>query len=362
MVGVKCEAEYDSRSCGITNTRLDDILSKTKKTPRMRSSSQSAATPTNHVTSNLHHMTTLTSLSQDNFIDVGDSLLDTLSPPPLDDENDDIIGESPEVFDIELPAPNTANSFMYSSTNSLDNILVDPPEMFSESTDGDEQTNVEEFNAQTTAHVTWKSDSESTAQSHMTHHLTRIIPSPYFPSPEEGVTSNDRNSTESNDTGYTSGANPNCQGKNNKTNEASVREFKLEFKEAESSSTTSSSSGDIQEVVMNIESSGSTPLGENSSTYDPTARFFASQASIASTGSDYTKLYVPMVFLSSKKSPSEANLFAIQVCLVENSDELIKVRINITSHKTIIITIICTHTHTHTGSSCSQVVGKLLYR
>ena len=85
---------------------------------------------------------------------------------------------SPDVF--ELPARPPSDSFLYNSVtslNSLDNILVDPPAMF----DSDDKGERDDTSSELRRNNEQTNSPNSTA---------------------------DRNSTESNDTGYTSSASP----------------------------------------------------------------------------------------------------------------------------------------------------------
>lgn len=101
----------------------------------------------------------------------------------------------------------------YTSTNSLDDILVAPPDMFNEPSETT-QTTAHEI----VGHVTKGSN----------HIIARIIPS--SPSHDNHVTSADRHSTESNDTGYTSGPSPGVQ----QIQGVELGEFQLEFKDTNS--------------------------------------------------------------------------------------------------------------------------------
>ena len=150
----------------------------------------------------------------------------------------------------------------------------------------------------------------------------------------------DRNSTESNDTGYTSGhgASPGCVIEDKSTK---VQEFKLKFKD-EHEMTTVRPPTPPSELSSRFRSGKSKPLTLGTS--DKQQSLQLSQSSIASTSSDYIRFYVPLIFykpvvkteragLMNRSSPiaGGSNLFSIQVCLVEDSEELIKVSLENTS-------------------------------
>ena len=174
-------------------------------------------------------------------------------------------GTSPEVF--ELPAGPPSDSFLYSSINSLnslDNVLVDPPAMF-ESSDKRESKDL---------HSEQRSDDQNSSSSLAT----------------------DRNSTESNDTGYTSSASPGYHERH----KLSVTD---EFEE-----------DSLPELPEIRNASQQASQAEQSQT-----------STLSNVSSDNVRQYVPLVFYS-PRAGKDASVFAVQVCLVENSDELIKVR------------------------------------
>ena len=143
----------------------------------------------------------------------------------------------------------------------------------------------------------------------------------------------DRNCTESNDTGYTSGASPSYVTETKDTTKnLGMQEFKLEFKEE------SEAISDIPPV--NTPQSGYLTRDHKGKfgSFDKQLSVQLSQTSITSTSSDYVRFYVPLIFYkpggrmervrvvsSSSPTAGGSNMFSLQVCLVEDSEDLMKV-------------------------------------
>ena len=167
---------------------------------------------------------------------------------------------SPDVF--ELPARPPSDSFLYNSVtslNSLDNILVNPPAMF----DSDDKG---------------KRSSELRRNDEQTNNPTSTA---------------DRNSTESNNTGYTSSTSPGYH--------------------------------DRHKLSVADEYDEDSELPEIRDTFQQASQTEQSQTSTLSNAStDNIRQYVPLVFFCPRVG-KDSSLFAVQVCLVENSEELVKV-------------------------------------
>ena len=170
---------------------------------------------------------------------------------------------SPDVF--ELPARPPSDSFLYNSVtslNSLDNILVDPPAMFDSGDKGEREDTSSGL----------RRNDEQTSNPNSTA---------------------DRNSTESNDTGYTSSASPGYH--------------------------------DRHKLSVTDEFDEDSELPEIRDTFQQASQTEQSQTStLSSASTDNIRQYVPLVFFCPRVG-KDASLFAVQVCLVENSDELVKV-------------------------------------
>ena len=359
-----------------TNVTLPEHISSllnTKK-KRQRSSSQSdlLESSKSHLTHNM------TSLSQDDIlmetaINDNAAAAQMLTAFPLDEA---------DVFDI-LPARPPSDGFMYSSRtslNSLDNI-IEPPDMFSDvgnPVPGDHYTELESAAEvqlppskleSSSASGTITSGKQSSSidlkkpvpkarskipsqpaavrQFHVGHmtiepsHVTSTTVIHTNSKPlqlskiDDGLDPNlvDRNSTESNDTGYTSGASPSYATENKRTTVSpNMQEFKLEFQ-------------DETEVLSDIPPIVNTPQPGFSirdkgklGSFDKQLSVQLSQTSITSTSSDYVRFYVPLIFYKpggkverarvvSSSSPvaGGSNMFSLQVCLVEDSEDLMKV-------------------------------------
>ncbi len=252
-------------------------------------------------------------------------------PPPIfgDDDSDCLLSPSADVFDL-IPGRPPSDGFMFGgSQNSLDNIVVDPPEMFvTESTDTTESVEVKsKRKLSRTRRV--KKPSKSFDKT-----LTEVCDDDNNPGSSDsntGIKDNsksdvvpDRGSTESSDTGYiSSSTSPGYHDDSgNKTKGEKTTEYKLECQEGGESTNSSGcstprpdsssfSNGTRNRAVLK---SNSSLMSWNSVSSDTSARF-----------------YVPLVFHSTRVEGAgvhqDPNKFSIQVCLVENSEELIKVRV-----------------------------------
>lgn len=341
----------------------EHITSLLNAKKRQRSSSQSDILESNK--SQLVH--NMTSLSQDDILMEGTindnaAAAQMLTAYPLDEA---------DVFDI-LPDRPPSDGFMYSSKtslNSLDNI-IEPPDMFNvdnsvpddryvelESPGVEPRRKLEPPGAGTNSSTQSSSaaglkrpvpkarnkipSQPAVRQFHVGHmtvepcHVTStvVIHTNSKPLQLNKIDDNnldpmlvDRNSTESNDTGYTSGASPSYVTENKRSTENSgMQEFKLEFKEE------CETISDVPPVNMPQSGFSMRDKGKLGS-------FQLSQTSITSASSDYVRFYVPLIFYKpvskvergrvvSSSSPTAAgsNMFSLLVCLVEDSEDLMKV-------------------------------------
>lgn len=282
-----------------------------------------------------------------------------------------------DVFDI-LPARPPSNGFMYSSMtslNSLDDILVAPPPMFSgESVTQDgtelETSEIESEIVSTSMSLSKQLQDSTTAMkkpvpkarsrqannnpavrqfhvghmtiepSHVTSTTIHVNSKPLQQLPkvmDDSINPSliDRNSTESNDTGYTSGASPGfvVEDKNSASN-SSMQEFKLQF--SDELDTTAQTDGP---ATTSTSTAGLPNREKGKSSSDKHLNFQLSQTSVTSTASDFVRFYVPVIFYKPgskagkfiRSSPTNggSSWFSLEVCLVEDSDELIKVSVYI---------------------------------
>ena len=358
-----------------TNVTLPEhISSLLNAKKRQRSSSQSDLLDSNK--SQLTH--NMTSLSQDDILmesNINDNAAaaQMLTAFPLDEA---------DVFDV-LPARPPSDGFMYSSRtslNSLDNI-IEPPDMFNvdntvpvdhytelgSSSGMESQSKLEPLSSSSSGAGTNPSKQSSTpglkkpvpkARSkiasqpavrqfhvgHMTIEPSHVTSTTVIHTNSKPLQLNkiddsldpnlvDRNSTESNDTGYTSGASPSYVTETKDTTEnPGMQEFKLEFKEE------SEAISDIPPV--NTPQSGYLTRDHKGKfgSFDKQLSVQLSQTSITSTSSDYVRFYVPLIFYkpggrmertrvvsSSSPTAGGSNMFSLQVCLVEDSEDLMKV-------------------------------------
>ena len=170
---------------------------------------------------------------------------------------------SPDVF--ELPACLPSDSFLYNSItslNSLDNIFVDPPAMF----DSDDKGERDDAGSELRRNNEQTNSPNSTA---------------------------DCNSTESNDTGYTSSA---SRGYHDQHELSVTDEFDVD--------------SELPEITDTFQQASQTEQSQTST--------------LSNASSDNIRQYVPLVFYCPRVG-KDASLFAVQVCLLENSDELVKV-------------------------------------
>ena len=239
---------------------------------------------------------------------------DTSPVESLSQENEAVILPPPNMFagnepysatiggdDItisHLPARPSSSSFIYCSQNSLDNVLVSPPELFRKIESPEDSTQSEHGDEDVPKQHKVRSDSKASSSS---------------------VVVKDRDSTESSDTGYTSSTSPGYQEHNNTNGMISNRKEEEAKKECNKLS-------ELREDISPNGSGSSTP--KSNLVHNGHSR---SVHSLTSISSDISRFYIPLVFYSSKTEGSgvdqDPNHFTIQVCLVENSDELLKASI-----------------------------------
>lgn len=346
----------------------DNIAAKLKKNKpqRKRSNSQSDTLKSKELPT---AYLPVTSLSQDDILMENDNAAAALTGIPL---------EEADVFDI-LPARPPSNGFMYASStslNSLDNILVEPPPMFSEGSVTGDSTKLEPPQNEMKSYQPHNESEVSTrgspskqgsavgtrkpvptprTKNRETIHRDRAVRQFHVghmtiePSHVTSTTINtnskslqlddpslvDRSSTESNDTGYTSGAGPGCAPEDKDSSSTCVQEFKLKFKDDGEDTPSLSTSGSLSSREKGKH------LGIGA--YDKQLSFQLSQSSITSSASDYARFYIPLIFYkpesktdragllnSFRSSPTTgaSNVFSLQVCLVEDSEELLKVSLS----------------------------------
>ena len=246
---------------------------------------------------------------------------------------------------LDLPPPLVGSSAdQYGSQNSLDNILVEPPEMFS-------ITDSPGFEISPTPHK------RKLSRTRKVNSGSKIDPVPDFGtgmkvdessvpksshrknhSNGKGVTTlpaPDRDSTESSDTGYTSsttspGYNTEQQNSNRGEGKAkipSIHQGGVYFEEEEEEVTR----GELPATPKLTRFPSHHEAGKGAS--DSLGYGLGGMRKIPSQmslNSDQSRCYVPLVFHSSRLEGAgvhhDPNLFSVQVCLVENSEELIKVR------------------------------------
>jgi hypothetical protein len=242
--------------------------------------------------------------------------------PQASDDNTLIL--PPPMFDgmdmIDLPSRPPSDNAMYSSRESLDQIIVDPPDMFSAKQPEPAVAEVASPKSKRKLSRTRKVASlTARARSNKRQgaaEKTSGTESQRSPTPKQGgntpssMLSNvvpDRDSTESSDTGYTSSStSPGYT-------EGGHKLSKLRYPDKPD---TVEDKGERQE---------SNYLGGQGSTL----KSIPSLNSLVSITSDTSRFYIPLVFHSPQVEGSgtnhDPNMFSVQVCLVENSDELIKV-------------------------------------
>lgn len=260
-----------SRSTGISNEKLDDILQKSQHSS----------------VNSLHYNTQLPSpISSGTYEDEEKCFSDNfvqLSPPL-----------SP-IEDFELPA-RESESFLYRSSGSMKSPVEDiiaPPLSFDD------------------VHITPNNVAREEPQSNENNH-NRSEPH-HSKSSVEGT---DRNSTES---GYTSGQSP---GINERRNLTTVDEFSPTDLPSPTTNETESPSPIRQDSLSEL---------SISSVQNGHSGYSTRHSQTSYTSADSIRFYVPFVFQKSRKAPkreitpSKTSLLLV-VCLVENSDNLIKVR------------------------------------
>lgn len=251
-------------------------------------------------------------------------------PPPM------FAGEDQDV--IDLPSRPPSNNLQYGSQTSLDILDVDPPDMFSSvdqpmsdpTSPGKSKRKLSRTrkignNAPSSlsaeGSLNGKSDAEGDAKKpkdgedseensasisedskHHANQSTSSSSSNVAPAP-------DRDSTESSDTGYTSSTSPGyseqTRGQKPKLN------FPPDGLGQDDGGKAISKAGSLQK----------TP-------WKSSLRSIPSLNSLTSISSEMSRFYIPLVFHSPRVEGAgvnqDPNLFSVQVCLVENTDELIK--------------------------------------
>lgn len=238
---------------------------------------------------------------------------------------------------VLLPAP-SGEIFTDFSQNSLDDILVEPPEMFGA---GMEQVNMNprkgfaldsplkrKLSRTRNISGTNLNDSKSTDKipSCLDFSTKKSVPNTNGHSiPDQKISgaipdiSVDRNSTESNDTGYTSSTSPGYQNQINSQQQQQQQKHPC--------------GKDFNAGVSRDGRSTPIPEEELKNTGERGAlKPCSSSHSLGSNSSDTSRFYVPFVFHSKDVVEDGVNMrmdpskFCIQVCLAENSEELIRVR------------------------------------
>ena len=250
---------------------------------------------------------------------VDDSAI-VLPPPMFAGEN-----RASGIDSIDLPArPPSDGLLLYGSCNSLDQIVVDPPDMFSSKPQEPSPTDVSPKSKRKLSRTRKYGNNSSVSAKE------KVGESTDNPRERKGSSSGteleptipkqsgsdfapnkvvpDRDSTESSDTGYTSSsASPGYAEGGQK------HHTKLKYP-ADGADTTERKGGrNLQTAKPHL-----TPLNS-----------IPSLNSLNSISSDTSRFYVPLVFHSPRVEGAgvsqDPTMFSIQVCLVENSDELIKV-------------------------------------
>ena len=194
---------------------------------------------------------------------------------------------------ISQPDPVAA---VYCSQNSLDNVLVSPPELFRKIESPEDSTQSEHGDEDVPKQHKVRSDLKSSSSS---------------------VVVKDRDSTESSDTGYTSSTSPGYQEHNNTNGMISNRKEEEAKKECNKLS-------ELREDISPDGSGSSTP--KSNLVHNGHSRSVHSLTSISSGSC------LPFLKTEGSGVDQDPNHFTIQVCLVENSDELLKASIRSILH------------------------------
>ena len=244
-----------------------------------------------------------------------DSLV--IQPPAMfaDSESGDPFSPGPGLAleALDLPSRPPSDSYLYGSHNSLDNIL-DPPTEFNADEDTRGPTRSFKRKLSRTRKVVnpkGKGANEGVTRKEFgkgtTKSMRNSVPKQDRSQTRGGGGVPDRDSTESSDTGYTSSTSPGYNSEHPKGEKE-----KIPFQEED------------QATPKQQNGAQAFSFGEKK------LRSIPSLNSLASSSSELLKFYVPLVFHSNSVQGAgvhpDHNLFSIQVCLVENSDELIKVR------------------------------------
>lgn len=337
-------ASQNTSSMSFAGYSPGNSYSKVTVTGPKRSSSSSipGKRPVVYLRSNSVHVQKQTSIED---VVTPENSFVILPPPMFAEEEKRVSG----VDMIDLPARPPSDNMMYGSRSSLDLIQVDPPDMFSaepankptspkskrklsrtrkalgsassvsakEERRGDSEA--DEYSkqggdlAQTDKKLKsgsgngdkLRGGSTSKQLSNQPVSVSNVVP--------------DRDSTESSDTGYTSSTSPGYS-------EGGQRHTKLNY----------------QETPTNEERNMPKPNSLHNMRGQSNLKSIPSLNSLVSISSDTSRFYIPLVFHSPRVEGAgvshDPNSFSVQVCLVENSDELIKVSasLNWTSQKFIL--------------------------
>ena len=237
-----------------------------------------------------------------------------------------------------IPAPSN-EVFTNLSPSSLDDILVEPPEMFgtgmkqvilSPITGFDSDSPYLKRKISQIKNVSGAVNKDSKPTDKMATILD-LAKNYSIPDQQPKISaaipdlSIDRNSTESYDTGYTSSTSPGYQSQvSSKHMQSQQQQQKFQRQQCN------------QDFNAGVAQDGrSTPIPEEelrSTDVEGILKSYSSHHSQGSTSSDVARFYIPFVFHSKEVAVEDSanvrkdpNKFCIQVCLVENSEELIKV-------------------------------------
>lgn len=245
-----------------------------------------------------------------------------LLPPPMFADGNELDCSSPSAdgsLIVGLPARPPSDGFLYGSRHSLDNILVDPPDMFAPegaTTEGGTKRSSKRKLSRTrkVGNAGGASVSGGRRDSGKEASGKNGNRKPSKSHSHSGAGTGDRNSTESSDTGYTSSTSPGYSDQPRGQKEKMTFQDTLARQEKDE---------DLTPAAAMLGSAAVAAASEKK------LRSAPSLSSLLSSSSDILKLYVPLVFHSpgveGAGANPDSNLFSVQVCLVENSEELIKV-------------------------------------
>lgn len=255
------------------------------------------------------------------------------------------------VLPMVLPVRQSSDLYIDFSQNSLDDILVPPPEMFgveqvgfTPGIDIDLESPRSKRRLSRTRHLggTRFKNLESTNENAALDLAEKLVPDSngdsileQQKSPDSIIPnpSTDRNSTESNDTGYTSSTSPGYQNQINSNQQQQQQQEQVQFQQSQEQK---KQYQHLQQQYSNEFSEGVSPDGRSTPIPEEEhgnsiLRSYSSSHSLVSNASDVSRFYVPFVFHSKRVTEDAASMrvdptrFRIQVCLVENSEELTRV-------------------------------------